>query len=82
MMIISLTRKLESDFGTLSKTLFFEYKSLAELGQYFIQNHREQLIEKISDAVVVSAVATETKTVAVLPELEQNHLARFTFPSL
>ncbi|HIE00798.1 MAG TPA: alpha/beta fold hydrolase [Thiotrichaceae bacterium] len=75
-MILSLTRKLESHFGTLSKTLFFEYKSIAELGQYLIKNHREQLIDKISDGVIPAQ--TETQTVTVLPELEQNNLARFT----
>ncbi|HEW98668.1 MAG TPA: alpha/beta fold hydrolase, partial [Beggiatoa sp.] len=75
-MMLSLTRKLENHFGTLSKTLFFEYKNLTELGQYFIKNHREQLIEKISDGA--SAVPNETKTVAVLPEREQNNLARLT----
>jgi len=78
-MMLSLTRKLENHFGTLSKTLFFEYKNLTELGQYFIKNHREQLIDKISDGVVIPA-QTETQTVTVLPELENKNLAGITRP--
>ena len=31
MMVLNLTRELESRFGELSKTLFFEYQSIGEL---------------------------------------------------
>jgi acyl transferase domain-containing protein/acyl-CoA synthetase (AMP-forming)/AMP-acid ligase II/acyl carrier protein/2-polyprenyl-3-methyl-5-hydroxy-6-metoxy-1,4-benzoquinol methylase len=46
-MVMSLTRQLEKNFGELSKTLLFEYQTLQELAGYFIQHHREQLIEKL-----------------------------------
>lgn len=45
-MIMSLTNELESHFGELSKTLFFEFRTLAELTQYFVDEHRDKLMEK------------------------------------
>ena len=39
-MIVELTRILEGYFGTLSKTLFFEYQTLAELTDYLLSQHR------------------------------------------
>lgn len=40
-MIIELTRRLETLYGKISKTLFFEYKTILELVDYFIQKHPE-----------------------------------------
>jgi acyl carrier protein len=40
---ISLTNQLEKTFGHLSKTLFFEYQTIAELAAYFIKSHGDQL---------------------------------------
>ncbi|MCP4695670.1 MAG: SDR family NAD(P)-dependent oxidoreductase, partial [Gammaproteobacteria bacterium] len=42
-MIMSLTRELEKTFGTLSKTLFFEYQTLEELCGYLLENHHATL---------------------------------------
>ncbi len=39
-----LTNQLEATFGTLSKTLFFEYQTIRELTDYFIDHHSPQLI--------------------------------------
>ncbi|MEV5432441.1 SDR family NAD(P)-dependent oxidoreductase [Streptomyces sp. NPDC052701] len=36
---LSLTNRLERDFGSLSKTLFFEHRNLHELSAYFLQAH-------------------------------------------
>ncbi|PEP89434.1 hypothetical protein CN582_29425, partial [Bacillus wiedmannii] len=33
--------------GGLSKTLFFEYRNLSELTDYFLEEHREALSSKI-----------------------------------
>ncbi|SFJ89257.1 type I polyketide synthase [Thermoflavimicrobium dichotomicum] len=44
-MVMQLTNKLEETFGPLSKTLFFEYKSIEELTGYFLEAYRDQLIE-------------------------------------
>lgn len=38
-MITRLTERLEQDFGSLPKTLFFEYQTLAALAEYFLVNH-------------------------------------------
>ncbi|MQA07913.1 MAG: SDR family NAD(P)-dependent oxidoreductase, partial [Pseudonocardiaceae bacterium] len=35
--VVRLTEHLEHAFGTLPKTLFFEYQSLAELSEYFLE---------------------------------------------
>lgn len=43
-MIISLNRELERHFGEVSKTLFFEYRNLHELAQYFAENYSQQLL--------------------------------------
>ena len=40
---MDLTRALEKRFGTLSKTLLFEYRTLEELAKYFVQAHGETL---------------------------------------
>ncbi|XOV79524.1 MAG: SDR family NAD(P)-dependent oxidoreductase [Aestuariibacter sp.] len=40
---MNLTRLLEETFGSLSKTLFFEYQTIAELSQYFIKKHNTVL---------------------------------------
>ena len=38
-MIVDLNHQLEKVFGTLSKTLFFEYQNFQQLAAYFHQNH-------------------------------------------
>jgi len=46
---MNLTSLLEKTFGSLSKTLLFEYRSVLELGQYFINAHAAQLKKMFSD---------------------------------
>lgn len=48
MMIMNVTHDLEESFGTLPKTLFFEYQNIEELAQHFVENHAAQLSELIS----------------------------------
>uniref|UniRef100_UPI001DB13EA5 beta-ketoacyl synthase N-terminal-like domain-containing protein n=1 Tax=Burkholderia sp. Ac-20379 TaxID=2703900 RepID=UPI001DB13EA5 len=43
LMITRLTDRLEADFGTLSKTLFFEYRTLGELAGYFASHHAQRV---------------------------------------
>ncbi|WP_261627236.1 type I polyketide synthase, partial [Pseudoalteromonas holothuriae] len=38
-MAMAMTNQLEKSFGTLPKTLFFEYFTLRQLAEYFIQSH-------------------------------------------
>ncbi|MCC9020865.1 SDR family NAD(P)-dependent oxidoreductase [Bacillus nakamurai] len=44
-MIMHLTGRLEKSFGSLSKTLFFEYQNIESLTQYFIEAHRDTLLD-------------------------------------
>ncbi|MEA2464497.1 MAG: polyketide synthase PksL, partial [Acidobacteriota bacterium] len=40
---LKLTNRLEETFGSLSKTLFFEYQTIGELTRYFVQSHSARL---------------------------------------
>ncbi|NVO12146.1 MAG: SDR family NAD(P)-dependent oxidoreductase [Bacteroidales bacterium] len=40
---MNLTSQLEKTFGSLSKTLLFEYQTIADLSEYFTKNYSEQL---------------------------------------
>lgn len=59
--ILNLNKALENHFGQLSKTLFFEYKNVEEITNYFIKKHREKLVKKLGVEV------TEKKATANLP---------------
>jgi len=51
MIIMNLNRELERDFGTLSKTLFFEYQSIDELAKYFVDNYEDVVIKKVGSSL-------------------------------
>lgn len=44
-MIMHVTGQLEKVFGSLSKTLFFEYQDIRSLTRYFIDSRREKLLD-------------------------------------
>ena len=44
---VRLTNQLEQTFGPLSKTLFFEYQTIAALAGYFMKSHPAALREKL-----------------------------------
>lgn len=44
-MIMHLTGQLEKVFGSLSKTLFFEYQNITSLTEYFIESHKEMMLD-------------------------------------
>nr|WP_234025571.1 beta-ketoacyl synthase N-terminal-like domain-containing protein [Bacillus paralicheniformis] len=46
-MILTLTERLETVFGPLSKTLFFEYPSVEEITAYFIKHHSDKLLKEL-----------------------------------
>ena len=52
-MAMELTRRLEKDFGTLSKTLFFEYATIRELAGFF----QDRLYERVGKSNTLSSVA-------------------------
>lgn len=50
-LINKITNKLDSVFGRLPRTLFFEYQTLGELNEYFIEDHADTLKVKFSEAL-------------------------------
>jgi polyketide synthase PksN len=51
-MSMQLVNQLEKSFGSLSKTLFFEYQSINELSEYFVESYRKQLMAKFGTGEV------------------------------
>ena len=43
MIIVKLNKQMESMFGDVPKTLFFEYRNISELADYFMNNHKDKL---------------------------------------
>ncbi|WP_394849111.1 SDR family NAD(P)-dependent oxidoreductase [Pendulispora brunnea] len=60
---LKLVNQLETVFGSLPKTLMFEYQSIDALAQYFIENHRDTLMPLL--AVRTSAPAIPASKLAV-----------------
>lgn len=61
--ILGITRSMEKDFGTLPKTLFFEYNNLNKLVEYFLENHLQHFMSKRSTSNTQTSVEPkETKT--------------------
>ncbi|GAA2489946.1 SDR family NAD(P)-dependent oxidoreductase [Streptomyces longisporus] len=47
-MAMNLTNRLEGVFGSLSKTLFYEYQSISALSGYFLGAHRPRLAQLLA----------------------------------
>ncbi|MGO1070379.1 SDR family NAD(P)-dependent oxidoreductase [Lysobacter sp. CA199] len=65
--MIDLIAELEKAFGTLPKTLFFEYQTLAEISGYFIEHHPDRCRaiarpEEASAVIVAAPTPTPTPT--------------------
>ncbi|MFD9789952.1 SDR family NAD(P)-dependent oxidoreductase [Streptomyces sp. NPDC059070] len=65
-----LTAGLETTFGPLSKTLLFEYHTLAELGGYFTARHREALETLFGEATAATAVTEAAGVVEAAEAVE------------
>jgi len=72
MMMMELTATLEKSFGKLSKTLFFEYQTLAELADYFLEAYRPQLLKLLggNKPVAVAALTNNTAAQSVKTEFK------------
>ncbi|MDO9004941.1 MAG: SDR family NAD(P)-dependent oxidoreductase, partial [Aquabacterium sp.] len=57
-MTMALTSRLEESFGALSKTLFFEYQNISDLGRYFVKSHRPRLSTLLGPALVTATPTT------------------------
>lgn len=59
-MTTQLTRELEKTFGSLSKTLFFEYQNIRELTGYFLREHRDSMLKALGGEERASASQVQT----------------------
>ncbi|MEL7145266.1 MAG: type I polyketide synthase, partial [Bacteroidota bacterium] len=85
-MVMQLTNQLEKVFGSLSKTLFFEYQNISELTAFFIEAHTEKLNELLGTSVEdqttevaeTSAVAAENNSIEPISikSLRKNRFAK------
>jgi len=57
---MNLTSQLEKTFGSLPKTLFFEYQTVSELAQYIIQSFPEILTDLFAAPISVSTESRQT----------------------
>ena len=77
---MNLTSQLEKTFGALSKTLFFEYQTIAELSEHFVDTYHDKLSELLHVAEAkVGAVKSIPITVKNEPQAETRKLAQRRF---
>jgi polyketide synthase PksN len=76
---MKLTNQLEKTFGSLSKTLFYEYQTIAALAGYFVKTHPAVLREAIGlvDARPASRDATPTGIDRTRPAVARRSRSRF-----
>ncbi|QIC04833.1 SDR family NAD(P)-dependent oxidoreductase [Brevibacillus sp. 7WMA2] len=91
--IMHMTSELEKKFGPLSKTLFFEYQTLQELTSYFLEAHRERLMEivglneqpdkPVKEAPSLQGSVNETgKQTTILPKINRFAHGQAGFPKM
>jgi len=77
---LSLTSQLEKTFGSLSKTLFFEYQTIFELTEYFTKNFSEQLSALFATPdTSASSVKSASVPQKIQPEPEIRDISRKRF---
>ena len=81
-MVMQLTNELEKYFGSLSKTLFFEYQTIRELTGYFLESYRGQMIDKLGMAVKNAVIdanepATKLEPITPVPAISSRRHSRF-----
>lgn len=84
-MAINLINQLEETFGSLSKTLLFEYQTVAELADFFVNDHANVLNQlfaqsKQANQPVHESKAAQMKTVSE-PAKSVSNYARKKFPN-
>lgn len=65
-MAMNITERLESDFGELSKTIFFEYQTIDELVGYFTNNFRSELVSVLG--LQVAEASPKVSRITELPK--------------
>ncbi|MGG1946945.1 SDR family NAD(P)-dependent oxidoreductase [Trinickia sp. NRRL B-1857] len=75
---ITLTQDLEQAFGPLSKTLFFEYQTIAALTQYFLRQHTEQLVSlldrspALASGMAVASIDATASGIASMQDMRRS----------
>src|SRR5262245_49569834 len=64
---MKLTNQLEKTFGSLSKTLFFEYQTIRELAEYFVAHHATQLTALFAPTANRHSEAAPSTALALTP---------------
>ncbi|MCX8131566.1 MAG: SDR family NAD(P)-dependent oxidoreductase [Clostridia bacterium] len=82
-MVMKLTNQLEKIFGSLPKTLFFEYQNIRDIAGYFMSSYRQQLsgllgIEQKAEAIMREAVEATAVTGPEKPAAESYRRLRFS----
>jgi acyl transferase domain-containing protein/acyl-CoA synthetase (AMP-forming)/AMP-acid ligase II len=65
LMIIQLNQRLEREFSTLPKTLFFEYQNLAALTDYFVKHHAQQLAQRFNAKSTLTPERTPSSSLTI-----------------
>ena len=60
-LINKITNELDAVFGRLPRTLFFEYQTLGEITEYFLDEHADTLKSKFSSSEKVQTVQQDEK---------------------
>lgn len=55
LMIIQLNQRLANEFSALPKTLFFEYRNVADLAEYFMEHYASELIQRFPEGAVAKS---------------------------
>ncbi|MCX8131440.1 MAG: SDR family NAD(P)-dependent oxidoreductase [Clostridia bacterium] len=69
-MIMQITNQLEEIFGSLPKTLFFEYQNIYELTLYFVDSYKDRLIQLLGLEEKANAADEKPQALAVVKEHE------------
>ncbi|WGV58343.1 SDR family NAD(P)-dependent oxidoreductase [Brevibacillus brevis] len=67
---MQMTKELEKQFGSLPKTLFFEYQTIKELTGYFLENYRENLMHILGMRENAEAFLTQEPEAPMVDEVK------------
>jgi acyl transferase domain-containing protein/NAD(P)-dependent dehydrogenase (short-subunit alcohol dehydrogenase family) len=67
LMVMSLDRQLCQHFGELSKTLFYEHRTLAEMADWFVREHRTSLLRLLGPEAAATSPTSPPPAVPVTP---------------
>ncbi|PWY57586.1 beta-ketoacyl synthase [Legionella qingyii] len=70
LMIIQLNQRLANEFSALPKTLFFEYRNVADLAEYFMEHHANELMPHLTDVEVT--LINSILPLAISPSVTRN----------